>query len=138
MRLSTLLACLPLSFALLACHPNATIYRSAPGAIGPYSGSVEANYFVFASGKIASQREGSFSEEAHSATDAVEEQIAESGLSLDQVVSVTVYLSDIELYEAFNEVYAARFSEPYPARTCVAVAALPAGARVEITAIAAR
>ena len=47
-----------------------------------------------------------------------------------QVVSVTVYLSDIELYGAFNEVYAARFSEPYPARTCVAVAALPAGAQV--------
>ena len=51
---------------------------------------------------------------------------------------MTAYLTDIEYYQAFNEVYAARFPEPYPARTLVQVAALPTGARVEIQAIARR
>ncbi len=113
-------------------------HRPAPGAIGPYSGAVVADSLVFASGKIGSERDGSFAEEAESALDAVEAELERSGLTLADVVSVQVYLTDIGRYAEFNEIYAARFPAPYPARTCVAVAALPAGARVEITATARR
>ncbi|MCZ6596243.1 MAG: Rid family hydrolase, partial [Planctomycetota bacterium] len=101
-------------------------------------GAVLTAGLVFASGKIGSERDGAFAAEAASAIDAVEAELARSGLGLADVVSVTVYLTDMERYGEFNAIYAARFAEPYPARTCVAVAALPAGARVEITAIASR
>ncbi len=58
------------------------------------------------------------------------------GSSLDEVLKVNVYLVDMADFAAMNEVYARRFSQPYPARTAVAVAALPLGARVEIEVVA--
>ncbi len=58
-----------------------------------------------------------------------------AGKTLDDVVKVNVYITDMNDYAAMNEVYAAAFAKPYPARTCVAVAALPLGARVEIEAV---
>ncbi|MHC4082447.1 MAG: RidA family protein, partial [Planctomycetota bacterium] len=73
-----------------------------------------------------------------SALDALEQELARAGLTWSQLVQVTVYLTDIDDYEAFNEVYAARIPEPYPARAAIGVAALPGGARVEIQAIARR
>ena len=62
--------------------------------------------------------------------------LAEAGLGLDEVVKVNVYLTDMADFAAMNQVYAGVFGEPFPARTTVAVAALPLGARVEIEAIA--
>ena len=109
----------------------------AEGAIGPYSGAVLAGGFCFASGKIAKQRDGTFEEEVASALDQVEAQLDAVGLDLHDVVSATVYLTDMGNYGAFNEIYGARFGgKNFPARTCVAVAALPAGARVEVQVIA--
>ena len=70
--------------------------------------------------------------------DAVSAELTGLGLGLADVVSATVYLTDIADYQAFNEVYPEIVPAPWPARTCVAVAALPGGARVEVQVIARR
>jgi 2-iminobutanoate/2-iminopropanoate deaminase len=62
--------------------------------------------------------------------------LADAGSSLDDVVKVNVYLVDMADFAAMNAVYARQFSQPYPARTTVAVAALPRGARVEVEVVA--
>ncbi len=63
--------------------------------------------------------------------------LAAAGLTFDDVVKVNVYLTSMDDFGEMNEVYARQFSEPYPARTTVAVAALPLGARIEIELVAA-
>ena len=112
-------------------------FMLAEGALGPYSDLVRVGDLVFVSGKIGSVRDASFAEEVESAIDRVEEALARVGLNLTHAVAATVFLTDIDNYAAVNEVYARRFSSPYPARACVAVKALPAGARVEIQVTAA-
>jgi 2-iminobutanoate/2-iminopropanoate deaminase len=126
--------------ALTACFPleSPTVYMHADAPLGPYAGSVLSGDFCFVSGKIGSDRSGSFEAEASSALDAVEQELSRAGLSLYQLVQVTVYVTDIEYYETFNEVYATRIPEPYPARAVVQVEALPGDARVEIQVIARR
>jgi 2-iminobutanoate/2-iminopropanoate deaminase len=109
----------------------------AQGALGPYSASVEAHGLLFVSGKIGA-RGGDFAAEAASAIDAVEAELARAGLALRDVVSATVYLTDIGRYAELNQAWERRFAEPFPARACIAVAALPGGARVEVAVVAAR
>lgn len=111
------------------------LHLAAPDAIGPYSGAVVTDGLCFVSGKIGA-RDGAFVDEAGSAIDAVEDELARAGGTLADLVHVTVYLTDMDRYAEFNEVYARRIPAPYPARVCVAVAALPAGARVEVAGIA--
>jgi reactive intermediate/imine deaminase len=125
--------------ALGGCAPlvPGPTYMHAEGARGPYSGSVLSGEFCFVSGKIGESGK-SFAHEVDTAIQAVQHELERVGLTLQQVVHVTVYLTDIEQYEAFNQVYEARFSEPFPARTLVAVSGLPMNARVEIQAIARR
>jgi len=106
-------------------------------AMGPYSGSVIAETSCYLSGKIG-DASGTFEHEVATAIDAVDRELAKGGLTLAHLVQVTVFLTDIDLYASFNEVYASRLAAPYPARTLVAVTALPGGARVEIQAIARR
>jgi len=113
------------------------VHAEAEGALGPYSGHVRAGDLVFVSGKIG-EGGGTFEHEAATAIDRVAAELARARLSLDDVVSATVYLTDMELYGAFNAIYAARFPAPYPARACVEVGELPGGARVEIVVTARR
>lgn len=104
----------------------------------PYSSSVSVGQdLVLLAGKIGSDR-SSFDREVVTALDGVEAGLREQGLGLHSLVSVTVYLTDMGRYDEFNAIYGARLSHPYPVRTCVAVAALPLGAQVEIQAIAVR
>lgn len=124
-----------LAFATGCAGPAA--HRPAPGAAGPYSGSVTAQGMTFVAGQIGDDR-SSFATELGSALDKVEARLAAAGHSLRDVVSVTVYLTDMNHYDELNRIYAERFPAPYPARTCVAVAALPKGASVEVQVIAAR
>jgi 2-iminobutanoate/2-iminopropanoate deaminase len=114
-----------------------SVHLPAEGAIGPYSGSVLSGGLCFVAGKIGSRGQ-SFAVEANTAIDAVAAELARSELTLADVVSATVYLTDMSLYAELNAIYAERFPAPYPARTCVAVRELPAGARVEIQVIARR
>ncbi len=133
MTLACTLAALYLSFGCAA--PRKSVL-SAPG-IGPYSSAVLSGDFVFMSGKIG-ERGVSFEHEATTAIDAVEGELQRIGLGLGDVVTATVFLTDMDRYAEFNAIYAARFPRPFPARACVAVAQLPAGAQVEIQVTARR
>lgn len=114
----------------------------APAAVGPYSQGIVANGFVFASGqvpidpkvgKITAETIEAQSEQALKNLKAV---LAQGGVGLDRVVKTTCFLSDMNDFAAFNGVYAKFFPENAPARSCVQVAALPLGAKVEVEAIA--
>ena len=106
-------------------------FRKDPGAIGPFSSAVQVGPLVHVSGKIG-ERGAGFEREVTTCIDSVEKELANWGLGLGDVVEARVYLTDMGRYAEFNELYGSRFQDPYPARTCVAVAALPAGAQVEI------
>jgi len=133
------LAFLSLLACLLAtgCAAPRTDHLPAKGALGPYSAAVSSGDHVFLSGKIG-KRGGTFAEEVKSAIDAVEVDLLALGLSLNDVLSANVFVTDMALYAELNTAYAARFPQPYPARTTVGVTSLPGGARVEIQVVAAR
>ena len=123
---------------LLAACSSSSEHLAAPGALGPYSSGVVAGSDVYLSGKIgvADTRDGPFAAEVESALDAVAADLKQVGLGWPDVTSVTIHLTDMNLYGTLNDVYSKRLAPPYPARTCVGVTALPGGARVEITVIA--
>ena len=134
MNIRTCLAILTLA---AGCATPGTDHLPATGALGPYSAAVSSGDVVFLSGKIG-KRGGTVAEEVKSAIDAVETDLKTLGLSLVDVLSVNVYLTDMSLYPALNAEYGQRFPQPYPARTTVGVSSLPGGARIEIQAVAAR
>ncbi len=114
----------------------------APAAIGPYSQAIEVNGFVYASGQIPIDPaigqfvEGGIKEQTRQSLTNAQNILKEAGTDLSHVVKTTVYLSDIANFAPMNEVYAEFFSEPYPARSAVAVKDLPKGALVEIEVLA--
>ena len=116
--------------------------NNAPAAIGPYSQAVEAGDTVYVSGQLpinpstGSFADGGIKEQARQSLTNISNILAQAGLSMANVVKVTVLLADIADFAEVNEVYAEFFSEPYPARSAFAVAALPKNARIEIEAIA--
>ena len=117
---------------------------AAPAAIGPYSQAVEANGFVFASGQLPIDPstgqfpEGGVKEQTRQSLLNAQAILREAGLELQNVVKTTVFLASMDDFTAMNEVYSSFFSEPFPARSAVAVKTLPKGALVEIECIAAR
>ena len=117
---------------------------AAPAAIGPYSQAVEANGFVFASGQLPIEAatgefpEGGEKEQTRQSLLNAQAILREAGLELKNVVKTTVFLASMDDFAAMNEVYSSFFSEPFPARSAVAVKTLPKGALVEIECIAAR
>lgn len=114
----------------------------APAAIGPYSQAIEVNGFVFASGQIpidpatGSFVEGGIQEQTRQALTNARQILQTAGTDLSHVIKTTVFLSDIANFAPMNEVYAQFFTEPFPARSAVAVKDLPKGALVEIEVIA--
>ena len=122
---------------LAACAGAPTRHVVDAGALGPYSSAVVAGDFVFVSGKIG-ERGSSFEHEVETCIDAVERTLADLDLNLGDVVETRVYLLDMERYGDFNAIYGKRFPAPYPARTCVGVASLPGGAKVELQVAARR
>lgn len=112
-----------------------TVHHEAKGALGPYSALVEAGDLVFVSGRIGATHK-EFEEEVETTIFALEVELARAGCTLADLVQTTCYLSDMALYERFNQVYGERVPKPWPARAVVAVAGLPAGAHVEIVGIA--
>jgi 2-iminobutanoate/2-iminopropanoate deaminase len=114
----------------------------APGAIGPYSQGIIANGFVFTAGQVAfdpkkmelvGKTVGEQTEQVMKNLTAV---LAAAGSGLDRVVKTTVFLADMADFQAMNEVYAKHFGNHKPARSTVAAAGLPRGARVEIEVVA--
>lgn len=115
--------------------------EKAPGAIGPYSQAIDAGSFVFISGQIpVNPATGEISEGITAQTKQslanVCAILAEAGLSVDNVVKTTVFLSDMADFVPMNEVYASVFTAPFPARSAVAVKTLPKNVLVEIEVIA--
>lgn len=108
-----------------------TRFHRDPEAIGPFSSAVQVGPLMLLSGKIG-ERGAGFEREVTTCIDSIEEELAKHGLGLQDVVAARVFLTDIGRYAEFNELYSSRFKEPYPARTCIAAAALPGGAQVEI------
>lgn len=116
----------------------------APAAIGPYSQAIEVNSMVFASGQIpldpatGNVVEGGIKEQTRQALTNAKAIMEGAGLTLANVVKTTVFMADMNDFAAMNEVYATFFSEPYPARSAVAVKTLPKGVLVEVECIAAK
>lgn len=114
--------------------------RNAPAAIGTYSQAVRAGDTVYLSGQIAIDPvSGQLVEGAEAQIHRVFANlraVAEAaGGSLNDVVKLTVYLTDLAHFSRVNEIMAAYFAEPYPARAAIGVAALPRGALVEADAV---
>ena len=116
----------------------------APAAIGPYSQAIEVNGFIYASGQLPIDPatgqfpEGGIKEQTRQSLTNAQNILKEAGIDLSHVVKTTVFLSDIANFAPMNEVYAQFFTEPFPARSAVAVKDLPKGALVEIEVIAAK
>ena len=113
----------------------------APAAIGPYSQAVVVDRLIFTSGQIPLDPATgcmvgeSITEQTHRVCQNLEAVLAAAGATMQDVVKTTCFLSDMADFAAFNEVYA-RYFTSCPARSCVAVKALPKGSLVEIEAIA--
>ena len=120
-----------------------TAITSADGvAIGPYSQAIDTGDLVFLSGQTPLDPAtgelvtGSIEAQTRRCLDNLQAVLDAGGLTLDDVVKCTVYLTDMDDFAEMNAAYASYFSIPYPARTTVAVAGLPRNARVEIEMVA--
>jgi reactive intermediate/imine deaminase len=120
----------------LAIHTN-----QAPAAIGPYSQAIRAGNTVYLSGQIpldpASGEviDGEFEALVRRVFDNLAAVARAAGGSLDDIVKLNVFLTDLGRFAEVNEIMAGYFSEPYPARAAVQVAALPKGVSVEMDAV---
>ncbi|MDR3554517.1 MAG: RidA family protein [Syntrophobacteraceae bacterium] len=114
----------------------------APAAIGPYSQAVRANGFVFVSGQIPIDPRsgeivsGGFVDQARQSLENLKQILIASGVGLEKVVAVDVFVTDISQFAAFNQVYEEFFSAHKPARAVVEVKGLPKGVMVEIKCVA--
>ena len=114
----------------------------APAAVGPYSQGIAAPPLVFTAGQVGLDPAtgklvpGGIEAETRRALLNIQAILATAGATVADVVKVTVFLTRMDDFAAMNRVYAEFFPEPFPARTTVAVRALPAGAAVEIDAVA--
>src|SRR5947208_1997169 len=115
---------------------------NAPIPIGPYSQAVAANGFLFVSGQIASNPatgeivSGDIKAETKQVMENLKAILTEAGLSLSSIVKTSIFLTDMGNFAHVNEVYSMYFTDQFPARETVQVAALPKNVNVEISVIA--
>lgn len=120
---------------------NVITSDKAPAALGPYSAGIKTGNMVFLSGQLGIDPatgklpEGVEAQAAQSLAN-VEALLTAAGATFANVIKTTVYLADIADFAKVNEIYASKFSEPFPARSAVQVGALPAGGLVEIEVVA--
>ncbi len=114
----------------------------APSAIGPYSQAIQVGNLVYTSGLIPIDPstgafvEGGIKEQTRQSLQNVKSILEEAGLTMCDVLKTTVFMADMNDFVEMNAVYAEFFTEPYPARSAVAVKTLPKGALVEIEVVA--
>ena len=117
---------------------------AAPQAVGPYSQAIAFGNMLFCAGQIpldpesGQLGEGDVSAQTERVCENIRAVLAANGMSFADVVKTTVFLLTMDDFAAMNAVYAKHFTEPFPARSTVAVAGLPRGARVEIEVTAAK
>ena len=116
---------------------------NAPAAIGPYSQAIRAGNMVFLAGQIAIDpknqqllKDGSIEDQTRLVLDNLKAVLEADGLTMDHVVSTSVFMKDLNEFPKMNEVYATYFKTAPPARATVEVARLPRDVKVEIAAIA--
>jgi len=115
--------------------------NQAPAAIGPYSHAVEVSGMLYLSGQIALSSEtgeivqGGIAEQTEQVLRNIKSVLKAAGSDISRVVKTTCYLTNMNDFTAFNEIYARHFNSK-PARSCMAVSALPRGALVEIEVLA--
>lgn len=123
-------------------HRTVIATDKAPSAIGPYSQAIRADLSVFASGQVPIDPatgqlvDGDIAAQTRQALTNLSAVLDAAGASLAHVLKTTVFLVDMDDFQAMNAVYAEFFPTAPPARSTIAVKALPRGARVEIEAIA--
>lgn len=116
--------------------------NNAPAPIGPYSQAVQAGNFLFVSGQVAINPEngelniGNIEEETHQVMRNLKAILLEAGLTFENVVKSTIFLSDMGTFAQVNEVYGQYFTADFPARETVQVSVLPKNVNVEISVIA--
>jgi 2-iminobutanoate/2-iminopropanoate deaminase len=120
-----------------------TAYLPSPESKAPLSGAYEANGLVFVSGQVHANAEWklhgeSIEEKFDIAIGNVKRLLEKASLTLDDVIHVRLYVTDIRELPALNVAYKTYFKDPLPARTAVAVAALPLGASIEVEVVASR
>ena len=128
--------------AKLISTPNAPT-PNAPAAIGPYSQALDLGNVVYCSGQIpivpaTGELAEGLQAQAEQVFANIEAVLAAAGLTMANVVKTTVFLTDLADFAAVNEIYAKHFTTPYPARSCVQVAGLPKGAKLECEVVAVR
>lgn len=117
---------------------------NAPAPIGPYNQAVMTGDMLFISGQIAlipgtgDLANADLTEETHQVMTNLKAILAEAGMEFSQVVKTTIFLSDMSLFTAVNEIYGSYFDADYPARETVAVKGLPKNVNVEISMIASK
>lgn len=113
----------------------------APAAIGPYSQAVQWGDVVFISGQIPLNPENgqlnnaTFEDETNQVLDNLEAICQEAGGTLDHILKLTIYLTDLAKFDVVNSIMASRFSEPFPARATLEISKLPKEVSIEMDAI---
>lgn len=116
--------------------------KKAPGAVGPYSQGVKAGNMIFTSGQLPINPEtgelltGDIQEQARRSLENVKAILESAGATLEDVVKVSVFVTDVAKFSLINEVYGEYFSNHKPARSLVEVSKLPLNGEIEIEAIA--
>ncbi len=114
--------------------------EGAPAPIGPYSQAVVADGVLYCSGQVPLDPatgeliDGGVAEQARRCLESLDAVCRAAGTRLSEAARIGIYLTDMDLFAELNEVYATFFSEPFPVRSTVGVAALPKGALVEMDA----
>ncbi len=114
----------------------------APKAVGPYSQAVMAGDFLYCSGQIAINpannevMQVAVKEQTHQVMKNIEAVLKQAKLNFGNVIKTTIFLTDMNDFAMVNEVYASYLQSPYPARSTIAVTALPKGVNVEIEVVA--
>jgi 2-iminobutanoate/2-iminopropanoate deaminase len=107
----------------------------------PFSSAIEVDDLVYLSGQLAlrgGKVDGDIGQQTDLIFDNIETVLASAGLTLDSVVKASIWITDPADFAAFNAAYAARFTAPYPTRSCVVSQLVIPGARVEIEVVASR
>lgn len=121
---------------------NVISTEKAPGAVGPYSQAIKAGDFLFASGQIPLDPvkgrivAGGVKEQTEQSLKNVGAILAAVGLTFDDVVKTTVYITNMNFFGTVNEVYGKYFQKTLPARSCVEISKLPKDALVEVEIVA--
>ncbi len=117
--------------------------ENAPAPIGPYNQAIQTGNLLFISGQVALKpgsgdlANADIIEETHQVMQNLKAILTEAGMSFDNVVKTTIFLSDMGLFSQLNEIYGKYFSGDFPARETIAVKGLPKNVNVEISMIAA-